>query len=948
LQRDAVVKVSKIHVINLKLVSYIVGIFLICLIAANFGIAQGVESPVSALPTAPSSVQDTIPKTRVDSIDLGGGLQLDTLRSDTSQTTNRASSVSGSDLGVKISKDGLDDIIDYGATDSSFIDLKENQIHLFGNAFVKYKKFDLKAGYIIFDFDDNEASAFNLTDALGKKIQKPDFTDGTNTFTSSGLRFNFKTSKGLIFDALTQEGEFTIHGERTKFVSKDADSLAVDDQIYNRNAIITTCTADHPHFGIRARKLKVVPNKLAIIGVSQLEIMGIPTPIILPFGFFPLVEGRSSGIIFPNNVEFDPDLGVGIREVGYYFPINDYMDLRVTGDIYTRGTHRLNLLSNYKKRYKYTGNVLLRYANNVGESPVNGDRTFNRAYSLRVTHNQDSKAHPYRSVGGTINLSTNRYDQVNTNAYENVVNNKINSNFFYRHSMPGTPFSFSAAFTHFQDNNTRKVDITLPDAKLRMNTIYPFKSKKGGGDKWYEKINVAYDAKFKNYVTATDTTLFTSEVWEDMQTGLSHKATTGTNFSLFKYINVSANADFEQFVLSQRQVRILDSDTLILDTLSVDINQIGEEEFVIDTTFGLVFQDVANGFNTVEKFGMGINAQTQLFATKRFAKGWLRGLRHTAKPSIGFQYRPDTELRYQDSVAQSANPNMVDEVTFYNPYRGGAFNPSFNPKQMALTYQITNLFEGKYWSKADSTEKKFKFLNNLNMNGNYNFAADSLKMSPLNIRGNTSFFKGITNVNLSARYNFYQKNEDGRFINETIWDRDRRPFEFDNFQLTVTNGSTIGNLRKLLFKEKKKKETDKDSSKDRNKTSKSRKKKEVVLTDWMDNFRISHQFRYEIRKQNNGRDTSMVRSHSVRLSGRINLTDQWNLSVNNISYDLVNKKFVFPQFALNRDLHCWTMQFSWTPALEVYSFFIGVKSNTLSFLKYNYGQRNSSRLTSFR
>lgn len=913
----------------------------------DFGFAQGVESSLPSVAKRPTAAQDTVPKPSIDTLDFSKGFPTDSLLQDSMQTMRNGTSVSSPDLGVKISEDGLDDIIDYGSVDSSYIDLKENQIHLFGNAFVKYKKFDLKAGYIIFDFDDNEASAFNILDQAGRKIQKPDFTDGTNTFTSSGLRFNFKTTKGLIFDAVTQEGEFTIHGARTKFVSKDSDSLAVDDQIYNKDAIITTCTADHPHFGIRARKLKVVPNKLAIIGVSQLEIMGIPTPVILPFGFFPLVEGRSSGIIFPNNVEFDPDLGVGLREVGYYFPLNDYYDLRVTGDIYTRGTHRLKLQSNYKKRYKYSGNAQLSYANNVGESAVDGSRTFNRAYSLRLTHNQDSKAHPYRSVGGNINLSTNRYDQVNTNAYENVVNNKISSNFFYRHSMPGTPFSFSAAFTHFQDNQTRKVDITLPDAKLRMNTIYPFKSKKGGGDKWYEKINVGYDAKFKNYVTATDTTLFTSEVWEDMQTGLSHRATTGTNFSLFKYINVSANADFEQFVLSQRQVQTLDP-TLILDTVGVDINQLGLEEYQIDTTFGEVLQDVVNGFNTVEKFGMGVNAQTQLFATKRFSKGWLRGLRHTAKPSIGFQYRPDTQERYQDSVAQSSNPNLIDEVTFYNPYRGGAFNPSFNPKQMALTYQLTNLFEGKYWSKADSTEKKFKFLNNLNMNGNYNFAADSLKMSPLNIRGNTSFFKGITNVNLTARYNFYQKNENGQFINETIWDRDRKPFEFDNFQLTVTNSSTFGNLRNLIFKKKKKSDSKKESATDNKRRGNSRIRKEVALTDWLDNFRVSHQFRYEISKQNNGRDTSLVRSHSIRLSGRIDLTDQWNLSINNISYDLVNKKFVFPQFSLNRDLHCWTMQFSWTPALEVYSFFIGVKSSTLSFMKYNYGQRNSSRLTSFR
>lgn len=208
--------------------------------------------------------------------------------------------------------------------------------------------------------------------------------------------------------------------------------------------------------------MKVIPNKLAIIGLSQLEIMGIPTPVILPFGFFPLTNGRSSGLIFPSNYEYDNDLGLGFRQVGYYFPINDYFDLRVTGDIYTRGTHRVDILSNYKKRYKFSGNVQLSYANNIGESPVDGSRTSLKSFSIRITHNQDTKAHPYRTIGGTINLSTNRHDQINSTDYEDVVNNKIQSNFYYKHSMPGTPFSFTSGFTHNQDNQTRRITSPYP------------------------------------------------------------------------------------------------------------------------------------------------------------------------------------------------------------------------------------------------------------------------------------------------------------------------------------------------------------------------------------------------------------------------------------------------------------------------------------------------------
>jgi len=932
----------------LKLVNYIVIIFIICFsVDLNSQVNEiPLKEESKEIPTFLKTVTaDSIRNAAIQASQLDtfpNSSFLDSLSIDSMVVDSTILNGLDSNNVIKISDEGLDDIIDYGSTDSSFVDLKENQIHLFGNAFVKYKQYDLKAGYIIFDFDDNEASAFQLEDLKGRKTQKPDFTDGTNAFKSNGLRFNFKTSKGLIFDAVTQEGEFTIHGSRTKFVSKDADSTSVEDQIYNENAKVTTCNADHPHFAFRVRKLKVVPNKLAIMGLSQLEIMGIPTPIILPFGFFPLVEGRSSGIIFPNNFEYDDNLGIGFREIGYYFPINDYMDLRVTGDIYTRGTHRLNAVSQYKKRYKYSGNIQLSYANNIGESTLDGSRTSNKSYSLKVTHNQDAKAHPYRSIGGNINLSTNRYDQINTNAYENVVNNKINSNFFYKHSMPGTPFSFSAGLAHFQDNQTRAVRITLPDVKLNMTTIYPFKSKKGGKEGWYERITFDYDAKFKNYVEATDTTLFTDEVWENLQTGISHKATSGASFNVLKYFNVSVNADLEQFVLTRTQDRTLDPE-LILDSIGVVVDQLGIRTIEYDTTYGQINEFFDNGLATVEKFGMNASINTQRFATVRFKKGWLRGLRHTAKPSIGFSFRPDTQNKYQDSVEVSSNPSMIDEVTYFNPYRGGAFNPSFNSKQMALTYGINSFFEGKYWSKADSTEKKFKLLNAFNINGSYNFAADSLKFSPLSIRGNTSFFKGITSVNFDARYQFYEKNENGRLINETVWNNSRRPVKFDNFNLTVTNGLTIGKIRELIFGSGK--SESKSSTGDRNTNKKNVKNQGKSLADWVDNFRFNHQFRYRVQKQNNGVDTGFVQSHSIKFSGNIELTDSWNLSVTNISYDLVNKKFVFPQFSLNRDLHCWTMQFSWSPAIEVYSFFIGVKSSSLSFMKYDYGQRNSSRLT---
>ena len=858
-------------------------------------------------------------------------------------STQRPNRLSDPLLQIKISDQAFDNVIERGATDSSYVDLKENQIHLFGNAYVKYQSFDLQAGYIIFDMDDNTAFAQSLEGIGGKKLQKPVFTDGSNNFTANSLKYNFKTNKGLVFDAITNEGEFTIHGERTKFVSKsaDADTLAdTKDHIYNQNAIITTCTADHPHYGIKARKLKVIPNRLAIIGFSQLEIFDIPTPIILPFGFFPLVEGRSSGIIFPDNYEYNEQLGLGFREVGYYFPINDYMDLRVTGDIYTRGTHRINLRSNYKKRYKYTGNVALSYANNISESTVDGSRVSNKGFRINVTHNQDAKAHPYIKIGGNINLSLNRFDQDNAVDYNQVVNNKIQSNFSFRHDMPGTPFSFTAGFSHNQDNQTRKVNVTFPDATLRMNTIYPFKNPSDGKEYWYEKINMNYNAKFKNYVSSTDTTLFTQETLDNLQTGLSHDASINFNQNVLKYFNFNTSVNLDQIVLTRYLQRELDP-TLILDSIGVELDQDGNETILYDTTYGTINEFYKNDLTSFEDFSVSAGLSTQLFATKRFSKGWLRGLRHTMRPTIGFSYRPDSRSKYIQEVQVSSNPNDIDEVQEYNPYSGGAFNPSLSSRQMALTYNIQNFFEGKYYSKSDSTEKKFKFLRQMSVSGNYNFAADSLNFSPLAIRGNTSLFKGITTLNFNASYNFYKQDERGRLINETVWSRDGRPVEFDQFTLTVTNGVTVSQIREMIFGKKK---AAQPTSRSNNPNDARKARQPQSMGDAIDNFRISHSFRYQIERLPTGCDTSQVRAHSIQLSGSIQMSTNWNLRVQNISYDLKNKTFVYPQFSLSRDLHCWEMLFSWTPAREIYSFHIGVKSSTLSFLSYDYGQRNANNL----
>jgi hypothetical protein len=858
---------------------------------------------------------------------------------------------------VSVSKQGLDSEINYGG-DSTWYEAATSKYHLYGQAFVNYESMELTAGYIIFDINNDIAEAYSRLNDGGRRIEEPTFIMGDNKFSYRELRFNFKTKKGIVTDAVTQDGEFFMRGTKTKFISKESDSLRIDDEIYNTDALITTCNLDHPHWGIRTNKLKIVPDKLAIIGFSQMEIAGIPTPFVLPFGFFPLVKGQSSGLIFPNNYEYDGDLGLGFREIGYYFPINDYVDLKLTGDIYTRGTYRIRTNSNYRKRYAFSGTVNLGYSSNKLETS-DGDFLRNGAFSVSISHRQDAKAHPFRTIGGSINIQTDNYRRNNYNDAGSQLNNRLSSNFNFTHTMPGTPFSFRMGLSHDQNNSTRKINITLPDIALNMNTIFPFERKNATGDKkWFEKISLKYDLAMKNLVRTTDTTLFTSETLENLQTGISHNLTSNASFNVAKYFSFTPNVRYDElWYFSTKQIDFDRTTTVeITDTL---IDPEGREIIVADTTYGQQIERIERGFQPVRLFNVGFGMNTQIFGTKRFSKGLIRGIRHIIKPSVNFNFSPDSRSRYLEMV-DTDNRDDFNDPEEYNPYTNGALrSPSLSQRQMAINFGVNNIFEGKYYSKKDSTEKKFKIIRNLDFRGGYNFAADSLNWSDLSYSGTTNL-GGLINVRFDGRYTPYVYNN-GRITSQTLWSDRKKLLEFRNFSTTFTTDFSFKQIRNLFRKEEKgKKQGTASSSRNSSRSPEStaafsqedplfnnqeediefEEQGESIL-DLFDNFRISHRLVYNVRKQSDGSKSAEIATHSLSIRGNLPITDKWRVTLGNISYDLKNKSLVYPTFGVSRDLHCWTMSFNWFPRNGVYSFFIGVNSSTFNFVKYNYGQNNA-------
>ncbi len=402
-------------------------------------------------------------------------------------------------LHISMSPDSVDAKIEYGSLDSNYIDNETRRVYLFGKAYVKYKDLAIEADYIVVDLDSSIATAEGRLDSVGQLTGTPVFKMGTESFPAEKMRYNFKTRKGLIYNVLTKQNDLLIHGEKTKIVSGNAASEQKDDVLYDTDALITTCNAPHPHYGILASKVKIIPDKLAVVGSSHLEIFGVPTPLWLPFGFYPISAKRTAGVIFPKDYERSPNWGFGLKEFGYYFPVKDWADVKLTGDFYFNGSWGAAVSTNYVKKYKFRGNLYLGYSRRINEAADSYFTHADKSWSIRLTHNQDPKANPNQQIGGSINIQTNDYASLNYNDAQSVLTSTYSSNFSYSRQFPGKPYSFSASLNHSQNTNTHLVTINAPNFDFRLNRIYPLKNnKRVGPEKWYERIAFQYSGSAKS------------------------------------------------------------------------------------------------------------------------------------------------------------------------------------------------------------------------------------------------------------------------------------------------------------------------------------------------------------------------------------------------------------------------------------------------------------------
>lgn len=830
---------------------------------------------------------------------------------------------------VKISNEALDDVVDYGSADSMWFDVKKKQLHLYGSAFMKYTSIDLKAGYILLDYEKNEVSAEQYPDSTGQPAGLPAFKDGEQEFTATKLRYNFRSKKGIIYEARTQQQDLFVLGSKAKFVGQagaDTSSRAKN-TVYNQNALLTTCDDPHPHFGIRTKKLKVVPDKLVVTGFSNVEIGGIPTPLVLPFGFYPITKSRKAGLIIPRDFEFADQEGFGLKDWGYYFPISEHIDEKITFNLYTSGSWGVLSETRYNQRYRFSGNFSLRYNNRVTESP-RAEKQGAKSFGIRWSHQQDAKAHPSRRFGGSVNIETNRDQNRNRNDYNSVVQNQLSSNLNYSQTFPGKPYQFNASLSHSQNTRTRAMNISFPTAAFNLQRIYPFKRKNPvGNERWYEKLSLTYSSRLQNTVQVADTLLFTKETLLKSRMGIQHQASTDFNFKLFKYINLAPRLSYEENWYPY----------------SIEKEFLPEIQYKYDTIEGLLVVDSSAtvwgrdtsyrrwGFKPFRQYDAGLSANTVLFFTKQFKKGWFRGIRHTMKPSISTGFRPDySGSDYFRTIPTTNRPGRADSLS-YSVFDEAVYGrPSNGPRDMAIGYSLSNILEMKFYSAKRDTVRRVKIFDGLNFSGSYSLTRDTLKWSTIGTGGLFRLFKGLTNLSWNATFDPYIRNEKGVRINKFAVKEQGKLLRLTRFSVQLNTQMSMRELRNLFDKDKK------DETPQQNPNRPQATIKDNFL-DWFDDFRFTHYIsfdRTEIFGAN--RDTFLVGNHNIRFSGSIPLTPKWSIDIGNISYDFKTKTLPYPDLGFTRDLHCWQFSLRWQPARGTYEFFIAVKPGTLEFLKLPY------------
>jgi len=807
------------------------------------------------------------------------------------------------------------------------INNKKKTILLYDNAELKYMNIELRAGIIEFDWENNIVSAGRIIDSLGNVTQTPIFKQGMDEVNPDSLRYNFDTKKALIWNSRSEQSDMNVFSEATK---KENDSI-----YFIKEAKVTTSkNIDDPEYYIRIRSGKFIPKNKIIAGPSNLYIYDVPTPIFLPFAFFPLNENRNSGFIFPT-IGQNNNRGYFIQNGGYYFAPSDFFDLTLLGDYYTNGSYGMRVESNYKKRYAYSGRLSFRFENLIdGERGLPG-YSKSDIYNIRWSHSQDSKANPNSRFSASVNLGSSNYfreslNQINT---PNFLNNTLNSSISYSKTFRGYPsVNLSLTASHSQNTRTKNVNLILPTFQGNVERIYPFVKKNAQKKGILKNINFQYTFRGENRINTTDSLFLKKDMFDDAKYGMKHSIPISTNFKVFKHFSVSMNGNFDE---------VWTGSTVFKNDYDITNNTQGSKETI-------------KGFDRYSQYNFGMSIGTTIYGLFNFKEGKnIESIRHVIRPSVSYNIRPSFE-EYYDTYIIDANGNTAEYTRFEDTFFG---RPS-KVYSSNIGINVSNNIEAKVRDKDSlATEsKKIKILNNLNFSTSYNIAADSLNLSPIRMTAGTTIFENKLNVNIGATFDPYSINNNGIRINKfnisnggglvrmtsanvnLSYSIDSKSFGSDSKNENSENLTGGGRSDDLFGQSQDLTRSTFDDNDSDDDKSKKNIKEYINKIGW--DLRLAHSLTYL-----NNRGQKDIGSNSLMFSGNLMLSKKWKVGGSS-GFDFKNKGFTYTQLRFERDLDSWKMNFSWVPfsVRESWYFFIGIKSGFLSDLKYDKRKEPDKRL----
>jgi lipopolysaccharide assembly outer membrane protein LptD (OstA) len=817
---------------------------------------------------------------------------------------------------IKPKKAILEGKIKYKAGQYTKLDQKKKLITLYDKAELYYQDIELKAGIIVFNYEKNEVYAGRIKDTAGTYTQYPNFKQGSNVVEPDSIRFNYKTKKALIWNSRTEQGEFKVKAEVSKRVN--------DSVYFLKNARFTTAQdIEDPEYYFRTSRLKFVPGKKVVTGLTNMVIANVPTPLALPFAFFPMTETSQSGLIIPTFND-NNDRGYSLQNGGYYLALSDYYDLAILGDYFTNGSYAMRFESSYAQRYKFRGNFNVRFENLINSERGFPDYSKTNIYNIQWSHSQDSKASPNARFSASVNFGSSKYFQQSASQLNvgSNLNNTLSSSISYSRTFNSVPqVNLSLTATHSQNTNTEQINMTLPTLQLSVDRVFPFAPTDGIKKGFFKNINLQYNLRGENRIATTDSLFFKPEMFKNAKVGFQHSIPLSTNFKVFKYFSATTSVNYEE--------------VWYLKTIRKSFDVLTNKDVIADV----------NKFDAFRTYSFSSSLGTTVYGTFKFGETKkIQAIRHVMRPSVSYSYTPSFK-QYYDTYAADGSGTMVKE---YTRFEQGIFGAPGKNLSSNVGFSLNNTFEAKVTDR-DTTKtepKKVMLLNNLNFSTSYDMTADSLNWAPLRVSGGTAFFQNKMNVNFGMTLNPYAIDNSGRVYDTYNINNGGSLFRMTsaNMTLNYSLASTDGDKTKKKneqglrnggreddlfgtntdFSDRRQSQFGEDGDEENDNF------KGFFQSDLPWNINLAYQLTYSNIKRE-----KEISGNSLMMSLNTDISPKWKVGVSS-GYDFVQKGVTFTQFRFERDLLSWRMDFSWTPfgTNAFWSFFIGIKSGMLSDIKW--------------